>query len=201
MKILLLAGFLGSGKTSILLQLAKHIIAAEGEPGKTTVMIIENEIGDVGVDDKLLKSQGLDVTELFSGCACCTSGAFLLSDIQIIQKDINPKWIIIEATGVAYPRQIKETVEDVLNIPVTVLAVTDAFRWKRLRRAMSAMIESQLDCSDFILVNKVDLVDEDAADAVVEEIQTINREAAIHKTTGTQPIHESVWAAVISRGR
>lgn len=197
MKILLLAGFLGSGKTSILLQLAKHIIAAEGELGKTTVMIIENEIGDVGVDDKLLKSQGLDVTELFSGCACCTSGSYLISDIQKIQKDINPKWIIIEATGVAYPRQIKESVEDVLNIPVTVLAVTDAFRWKRLRRAMSAMIESQLDCSDFILVNKIDLVDDDTLNAVVEDIRTINREAVIHKTTGIQPIHESVWAAVI----
>jgi G3E family GTPase len=56
----------------------------------------------------------------------------------------------------------------VVFIPVTVLAVTDAFRWKRLCRAMSVMIESRLDCSDFILVNKIDLVDEEAADAVVK---------------------------------
>lgn len=97
----------------------------------------------------------------------------------------------------AYPRQIKESIEEWLRIPVTVLAFADAFRWKRLRRAMSAMIESQLDCSDFILVNKVDLVDDDTANVVVEDIRTINREAVIHKTTGTQPIHESVWAAVI----
>jgi G3E family GTPase len=197
MKILLLTGFLGSGKTSILIQLAKHIIATEGTPGETTVMIIENEIGDVGVDDKLLKSQGLDVTELFSGCACCTSGAYLLSDIKKIQQEINPKWIIIEATGVAYPRQIKESVELALKIPVTVLAIADAFRWKRLRRAMSSMIEAQLDCTDCILVNKADLVDDETMDAVVTDIRTFNKDAVIHKTTGTEPIEAGVWAAVL----
>jgi G3E family GTPase len=87
MKILLLGGFLGSGKTSILLQLAKHIIAKEGKTGSTTVMIIENEIGDVGVDDKLLTSQGLAVKELFSGCACCTSTGDLLMDIKKIRDE------------------------------------------------------------------------------------------------------------------
>lgn len=197
MKILLLAGFLGSGKTSILIQLAKHIIAEEGTTGGTTVMIIENEIGEVGVDDKLLKSQGLEVKDLFSGCACCTSGGFLISDIQQIQQEMNPKWIIIEATGVAYPRQIKESVESVLKIPVVVLAIADAFRWKRLRRAMSTMIESQLDCANCILVNKVDLVDDEIANAVVADIGSINKVAVIQKTTGIQPIEKNVWSLVV----
>jgi G3E family GTPase len=198
MKILLLGGFLGSGKTSILLQLAKHIIAKEGNTGGTTVMIVENEIGDVGVDDKLLKSQGLAVKDLFSGCACCTSGGFLLSDIRQIRQEMNPLWIIIEATGVAYPRQIKESIEISLNIPVKILAVADASRWKRLRRAMSAMIESQLDCADCILLNKVDLVDSETSDIIIEDLMSLNKSAAIHKTTGTQLIDESFWSAIIN---
>jgi G3E family GTPase len=90
MKVLIIGGFLGSGKTSVLLQLAKHIVAQEPKRDGTTVMIIENEIGDVGVDDKLLLSQGLAVKDLFAGCACCTSGGELLSDINTIMREVAP---------------------------------------------------------------------------------------------------------------
>jgi G3E family GTPase len=197
MKILLLGGFLGSGKTSILLQLAKHIIAKEGKTGSTTVMIIENEIGDVGVDDKLLTSQGLAVKELFSGCACCTSTGDLLMDIKKIRDEINPEWIIIEATGVAYPRQIRESVETYFKIPVKILCIADAKRWKRLRNAMSQLIEAQLELADCILLNKVDLIDDETADAVVADIRTFNKTAVIHKTVGILPLDEAVWAAVV----
>ncbi|MBO6010916.1 MAG: hypothetical protein J6P71_03850 [Oscillospiraceae bacterium] len=82
MKVLLLGGFLGSGKTSVLLRLAQYLVS-RGEGG-SKVMIIENEIGEVGVDDKLLKSQGLQVRELFAGCACCSGGADLINDIAYI---------------------------------------------------------------------------------------------------------------------
>ncbi|NLO48332.1 MAG: GTP-binding protein [Clostridiales bacterium] len=197
MRILLLGGFLGSGKTSILLQLAKHIISKEGKSGSTTVMIIENEIGDVSVDDKLLISQGLAVRDLFSGCACCTSGGDLLMDIQKIKDEINPKWIIIEATGVAYPRQIKESIEMYFHIPVKILCVADAKRWKRLRRAMSQLIEAQLELADCILLNKVDLVSEEEADAVLADIRTFNENAVLHKTTGILPVDEAVWEAIV----
>jgi G3E family GTPase len=197
MKILLLGGFLGSGKTSILLQLAKHIIEKEGSPGRTTVMIIENEIGDVGVDDKLLKSQGLTVKELFSGCACCTSAGDLLLDIQKIRDELDPKWIIVEATGVAYPRQIKESVEMYFQVPVKILVVADAKRWKRLRNAMSQLIDAQLELADLILLNKVDLVDEEAAEATLSDIRTFNERAELHKTTGILPVDEAVWAAIL----
>lgn len=54
MKVIVLAGFLGSGKTSVLLKLAKYIVKRDGEEGRTSVAIIENEIGEVGVDDKIL---------------------------------------------------------------------------------------------------------------------------------------------------
>ena len=195
MKLLLLGGFLGSGKTSVLLQLAKYIIAKEGADG-TTVMIIENEIGDVGVDDKLLKSQGLAVKDLFSGCACCTSGGDLLNDIQKIKTEMDPKWIIIEATGVAYPRQIKESVEMCFGIPVKILILADAFRWKRLRNAMTGLIEAQLECADYILLNKVDRVEEAVADAIARDIRTFNEQAAIHKTTATQPIDQRIWISL-----
>lgn len=197
MKILIIGGFLGSGKTSILLQLAGHIVAQEPKRGGTTVMIIENEIGDVGVDDKLLLSQGLAVKDLFAGCACCTSGGELLSDINQIMNELSPEWIIVEATGVAYPRQIKELVETYFHVPVKILALADASRWMRLRNALSGLLESQMEAADCILLNKVDLVDEDTASAVAEDLRSFNADAAIHKITGIKPIDSGVWQSIL----
>ena len=193
MKILLLSGFLGSGKTSALLQLAAHLVRTSDQGG-TSVMIIENEIGEVGVDDKVLKAQGLQVKELFAGCACCTGGADLLSDIRTIRDSISPAWIVIEATGVAYPLQIKENVEACFHIPVKILALADAKRWKRLHAYMAQLIEGQVDSADCILLNKVDLVEEAEADAIVEELRKYNPKAPIHKVVANKPMDEALWA-------
>ena len=193
MKILLLSGFLGSGKTSALLQLASYLVRTSEKEG-TSVMIIENEIGEVGVDDKVLKARGLQVKELFAGCACCTGGADLLSDIRTIRDSVSPEWIVIEATGVAYPRQIKENVEACFHIPVKILALADAKRWKRLHAYMADLIEGQVENADCILLSKVDLVEASEADAIVEELRKYNPSAAIHKVVANQPMDEGLWA-------
>jgi G3E family GTPase len=76
MNVLLFGGFLGSGKTSIILQVAKYL--AEGfstqqlASGKLSLVIIENEVGETGIDDKILKAEGLNVRELIAGCICST---------------------------------------------------------------------------------------------------------------------------------
>lgn len=193
MKILLLSGFLGSGKTSALLQLAAWLVRRSEKDG-TSVMIIENEIGEVGVDDKVLKAQGLQVKELFAGCACCTGGADLLADIRSIRASADPEWIIIEATGVAYPLQIKESIEACFHIPVKILALADAKRWKRLHAYMAQLIEAQVDSADCILLNKVDLVEENEADAIAAELRGYNAKAEIHKIVANRSVDESVWS-------
>ncbi len=196
MKILLLSGFLGSGKTSVLLQLAKHI--ADTVPGDgMKVMIIENEIGEVGVDDKILRAQGLAVKDLFAGCACCTSGGDLLNDIASIRDTMNPEWIIIEATGVAYPRQIKDSIERCFDYPVRILALADASRWKRLKSYMSQLLEAQIECADLAIINKVDLVDEATAQKIAEDVRGFNANAVIGFTVGNKPIDPAVWQPIM----
>ena len=196
MNILLLSGFLGSGKTSVLLQLAKHI--ADTVPGDgMKVMIIENEIGEVGVDDKILRAQGLAVKDLFAGCACCTSGGDLLNDIAVIRDTMDPAWIIVEATGVSYPTQIKESVEQCLNLPVRILALADASRWKRLKNYMSHLLEAQIECAELAIVNKVDLVDEETAQKIAEDIRSFNAKAVIDFTVGNKPNDPDVWHPIL----
>ena len=193
MKVLLLSGFLGSGKTSALLQMAAYMVRRSGRDG-TSVMIIENEIGEVGVDDKVLKAQGLAVRELFAGCACCTGGADLISDITVIRDTVDPEWIIIEATGVAYPLEIKNIVETCFRVPVKILSMADAGRWKRLHTVMPQLIEAQVEHADCILLNKVDLVDAAAAEGIAEELRGYNSRAELHKVVANKPIDDSVWA-------
>ncbi len=198
MKVLLLGGFLGSGKTSILLRLAQYLVSTT--EGGTKVMIIENEIGEVGVDDKILRSQGLQVRELFAGCACCSGGSDLIDDISYIRKTYDPEWLVIESTGVAYPLQIKQNVEMYFGFKVGVLCLADAQRWKRLRRAMSALIDSQLECADWILLNKADLADGEQLAAIEADIRTVNADARIWRTVANQPMDDTIWKEIAGGG-
>ena len=193
MRIILLSGFLGSGKTSALLQMAGYLVKKSGGSG-TSVMIIENEIGEVGVDDKVLKAQGLAVKELFAGCACCTGGADLISDIRNIRDNVNPEWIVVEATGVAYPLQIKESVERCFGVEVKILSLADAARWKRLHAYMAQLIQAQVDTADCILLNKVDLVDAETVEKISSELRGYNATAKIWPVVANKPIDEAVWA-------
>lgn len=82
MKILILGGFLGSGKTSVLQQLAEYLVSREKEyHSEIKVAIVENEIGAIGIDDKVLKKAGFIVNNLFSGCACCSLTGELVASI------------------------------------------------------------------------------------------------------------------------
>ena len=103
MKVLILGGFLGSGKTSLLLQLAYYITGNALNDKKYQVVILENEVGEEGIDDKLLRGNGYQVENLFSGCACCTLSGELLSTVSKIEKELQPDWLILETTGLAYP--------------------------------------------------------------------------------------------------
>ena len=112
MRIIILGGFLGSGKTSVLLQLARHLVKRErATSGGVKVAIIENEVGDVGIDDKVLVNEGFSVKNLFAGCACCSLAGELVYSIRMIQKELNPEWLIIEATGIAHPGSMRETIK------------------------------------------------------------------------------------------
>ena len=98
MRIIILGGFLGSGKTSVLLQLARYLVDKEKESSaEFKVAIIENEVGDVGIDDKVLVSEGFSVSNLFAGCACCTLSGELVYSIRNIGKELNPEWLIIDS--------------------------------------------------------------------------------------------------------
>ena len=176
MNVLCIAGFLGSGKTTILLEVA-HALAGRG----ATLAVIENEIGEVGIDGGYVREQGIPVQELFGGCICCTLQVGLVETLISMRDSYGPDWVIIEPTGLASPGDILGLVVD--NVPdlgvVRVLTIVDAPRWPMLLEVIEPLVTSQLQSADVVAVNKVDEVDGEALAAVLESVRALAGDAAI----------------------
>ena len=197
MKILLVGGFLGSGKTSFILKLAHHMIE---DLGIANIVILENEIGEISVDDKVLAGSGYQVRGLFAGCVCCTLAGELPSSVRQIERDINPDWIIMEATGVAFPYNIKENVENSLGINCKIVCLTDAQRWKRLFRAMDHLFRYQLMEADVVLVNKIDVADQESIDQCLSDVKELNPTAVVVPTCANESIPIELIDRIMSEG-
>lgn len=200
MKILILGGFLGSGKTSVLLQLAEYLVSLEKEyHAEIKVAIVENEIGAIGIDDKVLKQAGFNVSNLFSGCACCSLTGELVGSIKKIQTELDPQWLIIEATGVAYPGSIRKVILDELGLYATILTIADAKRWQRLVNAMELLVSGQLEDTSIVLLNKVDLVSSAELKQVEHSILNYNQTAEIIPISAKAVIPEAILKRIVNQ--
>ena len=203
MKIIVLGGFLGSGKTTVLLQFAAYLIARSAEKTDIPVVILENEISEAGVDNQLLTQNDFTVENIFSGCICCTSSAQMDEAIRLIEEKYRPEWLLIEATGMASPDLIRHEIREGLNESAAILALADAKRWKRVVRAMPGFVESQLHEADVILVNKIDLVDEAELNEVCAQAAAYQPSALLCPVCALQPQSDEFWenaASALERG-
>jgi len=162
MRILIVSGMLGSGKTSAILGITDKL-ADKGN----RIAIIENEIGSVGIDGELLERSGLKVKELKGGCVCCTLKTGMIDTLRAIEAHIRPDIAIIEPTGIADPNQVISAMDGVtgLNIEsIFTIIMVDAERILKIKHMFERPLRNQLSVADLVLMNKVDTVtDEDAA--------------------------------------
>lgn len=163
MNFLIIGGFLGSGKTSLLLQLISYM---RETLGIEKTVILENEIGKVGIDDRILSGAGYQVQGMFAGCVCCTMAGEMSLTVKAIERDIAPEWIIMEATGMAFPQNVKENLTDALGIHARICCLADAKRWPRLLKPLEHLLPLQLKEADVVLINKCDLIEEGALNSV-----------------------------------
>src|SRR5258707_9295000 len=151
--ISVLTGFLGAGKTTLL----NHILR---EQSRYKFGVLINEVGEIGIDGKLVETQPEDVVEMSNGCICCTVRKDLVKGIQKLLKKQHLDYVLIETTGIADPGPVAQTF---LNIPQlqqfarldSIITVVDAEHLEsQLREAEVA--REQIALADFILLNKVD---------------------------------------------
>lgn len=198
MKIIVLGGFLGSGKTSVLMNMAHYLVANSTSNNEYKVAIIENEIGETGIDDQFIRNDGYSVENLFAGCACCSLSGELIASISKLKNEMNPEWLIIEATGVAYPAGIKTRVKELLDIDSTIITIVDAKRWKRLRAAMETLVLGQLESASAVLINKIDLVDEETLENVKDGVRECNQIVEMFCVSAQNGIDEAVWKSIFN---
>ncbi|MEM1985091.1 MAG: GTP-binding protein [Candidatus Korarchaeum sp.] len=185
MKVNIIGGFLGSGKTSTIISLSKKLYKEFGKK----IAVIVNEIGEVPVDSKIIQEYGLKTRELGGGCICCELNSDLHSVLQQLYHLFKPDLVFLEPTGIALPKQIKDAVLFLRNkIPEVgvgyYVAIFDALRSEELLQEdliedLDYIVVRQLKEADVIAINKVDLVDEDSIRWCEGKLKEINPEALL----------------------
>ncbi len=192
MDILIVGGFLGSGKTSLISLLVRGLV----NTGKTCA-IVENEIGEVGIDDALIRETGLAVTPLFGGCVCCQISGDLLTAIHRIQDELAPDWVVVEMTGLALLDSIRDLFQQYgrHDIRVHTLSVVDMSRWQYLVGILSTVFNHQISGADVILINKTDVAEPN--DETYSMIREQAPNAIISKLDEAIKQPDALWAELM----
>jgi G3E family GTPase len=179
MKIMIIGGFLGSGKTTAILKISKRLLKA----GKR-IAIIVNEIGEIGLDGDILTGSDIVTKELTSGCICCTLRISMQYTLQILEEEFKPEIVIIEPTGIAFPGQIREEIEtmgisELSFSPVATLV--DPCRFGAETKEIPVFIETQIREAEILCINKIDIASNEKVLSTEEMLLEINPEAKILK--------------------
>ncbi len=190
-RVIIISGFLGSGKTTFIQQ-----VLQSGIDLSETVVVV-NEFGKISIDGLLLKDAGTDVVELASGCVCCTLRIDLIRTLRDIWSQYEPRRVFIEATGVADPDGIVEALKDPdispYMDPALVVTVMDCEYWEG-REVFGPVFFRQIEKADIILLNKVDLVGKEKVAQVLGEIHEMFPGCRVIPTVFCKVDLEVIWS-------
>lgn len=157
MHLLLITGFLGSGKTTLVIRLAKAL----AERGIRAAILI-NEMGEIGIDNQLMRRLDFNVWELVNGCICCTLSADLVTTLEQLDRDYSPDLVIVEPSGAADPHSILHALPYYKGRPLEgqrIVAILDPLRFEMLMDVMTPLISSQIRHADLIVMSKCDMAE------------------------------------------
>lgn len=182
MKIVIVSGLLGVGKTSVILRMLDSLMA-DG----TQIAVIENDFGAMGVDSEVLEKNGMKVRDLKGGCICCTMQGSLMDSLVSLKKEYDPAIVVIEPTGIADPEFIVNSLKAFHGIDleaVHVSAVIDCERFLKVHRMFERPLKNQLKLAEVAMLNKVDTVTEDALVEVEAIVRGYGYEGPIRRIRG-----------------
>jgi G3E family GTPase len=186
-EIYILSGFLGSGKTTLL----KRLLEDERSLGRK-VAVMMNELGQVSIDSDAIDDD-VELKELLGGCICCSIQDKLESQLQGLLVEEKPDVIYIETTGAAHPVEVLDSILSPLFADKLfvkgIITTIDGTRWKD-RKALSPQLQQlileQVRHADFIIVNKINELEEKDQASITFEIQSINSNARCLLTNYSQ---------------
>lgn len=195
MHLAVVTGFLGSGKTTLVVALAGK---AAGTGLKVAVVV--NEIGEVGVDDKVMRQLGLNVWELASGCICCTIRTQLGETLETLARAFMPDLVLVEPSGAADPQGVHAVLERSSMISVgsvRTVALLDVPRLEALVAVLGPLVEAQTRGADVVLLTKTEDATVGELESAVEYAGRMNPGAAVLKASCPGALSDEVVRGIL----
>ena len=193
-KVDIISGFLGAGKTTFIKQLIDQAFAGE------KLVLIENEFGEIGIDGGFLKDAGIEITEMNSGCICCTLVGDFSEALKKVLEEYQPDRVIIEPSGVGKLSDIVKAIEDVkkdADIEIDGrITVVDGKKAKLYLKNFGEFFKDQVEHASTIVISRTQAMSDDKIEECVHMLREENKEAAIISTPWEQLGKEAIAHAL-----
>jgi len=196
-KVDIISGFLGAGKTTFIKQLVEQVF--EGEK----LVLIENEFGEIGIDGGFLKDAGIEITEMNSGCICCTLVGDFSKALKKVLEEYRPDRVLIEPSGVGKLSDIVKAIEDVkkdaeieINGRITVV---DGKKARLYLKNFGEFFEDQVRHAVTIVISRTQMMTDEKIEECVHMLREQNEEAAIISTPWEQLGRDAICRALEHR--
>ena len=179
-KVDVISGFLGAGKTTFIKELINKVFVGE------KLVLIENEFGEIGIDGGFLKDAGIEITEMNSGCICCTLVGDFSKALQKVLEEYHPDRVIIEPSGVGKLSDIVKAIEDVkrdADIEISGrITVVDGKKAKMYLKNFGEFFQDQVAHASTIVISRTQSMSPEKIEECVHMLREENKEAAIIST-------------------
>ena len=175
-KIDIFSGFLGAGKTTLIKKLIAEAYAGQ------KIVLIENEFGEIGIDGAFLQDAGIQITEMNSGCICCTLVGDFAKALKKVLDEYAPDHILIEPSGVGKLSDVKAAIGSVLNDDVQLggcVTVVDAKKAKVYHKNFGEFFNDQIESAGCIILSRTQDLPQDKLDAALALVREHNADAVV----------------------
>ena len=195
-KIDIFSGFLGAGKTTLIKKLIEEGFKDE------KLVLIENEFGEIGIDGAFLQEAGIEITEMNSGCICCSLVGDFSEALKKVLVEFHPDRILIEPSGVGKLSDVKRAVSGVLTDDVVInscIAVVDAKKARVYRKNFGEFYVNQIESADCVVLSRSQDVSEERLTEVLDMVRELNADATVVAAPWDQLTGSDLVKAIESR--
>ena len=192
-KIDIYSGFLGAGKTTLIKKMIQEAYAGQ------KLVLIENEFGEIGIDGGFLQDAGINITEMNSGCICCSLVGDFGKALEQVIDQYHPDRILIEPSGVGKLSDVIGAVNKVMSDDVTLgytVAVVDAGKVKVYMKNFGEFYNNQVETASTIILSRTDSIPQKKLDTAVEMLREHNAEATVVTTPWSELTGEQLLQAM-----
>ncbi len=193
-KVDIISGFLGSGKTTLIKKLIQDVFAGQ------KIVLIENEFGEIGIDGGFLKDAGINISEMNSGCICCSLVGDFNKALKEVAETYAPDRIIIEPSGVGKLSDVRVAVEgaaeDAGLVVNNLITIADCKKIKMYRKNFGEFYDNQIENAGTVILSRTQMVTEEKQLEAATMIRELNPNAVIITTPWDQLTGQQILDAV-----